>query len=151
MLWLDICQGGVTPILTVLLSATAVKVLVKRQSKETPSSQWSRTLFTQLNGQQTWRFNSSKVNTTINITVICIVPYSRKVWQGKSLVNLANHPWFAKLKRSKFLFTIITTFWLNWFILQTFFRQMLKTSKFTKLLLCQTFPLYSIRYFMEMY
>jgi len=37
-------QGGVTPILIVLLSTTAVKVLVKRQSKEAPSNQRSRTL-----------------------------------------------------------------------------------------------------------
>jgi len=43
--WEPTMQGGVTSILTVFLSATVVKVLVKRQSKETPSSQWSRTPF----------------------------------------------------------------------------------------------------------
>jgi len=48
------------------------------------------------------------------------VPYSGKVWQGESLANLVNHPWFAKLKPSKFLLTVIT-FWLNLFICQTFF------------------------------
>ena len=69
-----------------------------------------------------------------------IILYSWKVWWGESL---ANHSWSIKLKPSKFLLTIIT-FWLNLFIRQTFFRQMLKKSKFAKLLPCQTFPLYSM-------
>ena len=29
-----------------------------------------------------------------------VLQYSGEVWQGKSLLNLANHPWFAKLKPS---------------------------------------------------
>ena len=32
---------------------------------------------------------------------MCIIPYSGKVWQGESLVNLANNKVFAKLKPSK--------------------------------------------------
>jgi len=44
-------------------------------------------------------------------------------------------------KPSKFLLTIIT-FWLNPFIHQTFFCQMLKMSKFAKLYSHQTFLLY---------
>jgi len=70
------------------------------------------------------------------------IPYSGKVWQGESLTNLVNHPWFTKLKPSKFLLTIIT-FWLNLFIRQTFFRQLLETSEFAKLYPRQAFPLYS--------
>jgi len=69
------------------------------------------------------------------------VSYSGKVWWGENLGNLANHPWFAKLKPSKFLLTILT-FWLNLFICQTFFCQMIKMNKFAKLSPCQTFLLY---------
>ena len=49
------------------------------------------------------------------------VPYSRKVWRGESLVNLANLPQFAKLKPSKLVFTI--------------------NNLLVDLLICQTFPL----------
>ena len=31
---------------------------------------------------------------------------SRKVWQGESLTNLTNQPWFAKLKPSILVLTI---------------------------------------------
>ena len=34
------------------------------------------------------------------------LPYSRKVWRGESLVNLANCPLFTKLKLSKLVLTI---------------------------------------------
>jgi len=67
-----------------------------------------------------------------NSTNSCNIPYSGKVWRGESLVNLENHLRFAKLKPSKFLLTI-TTYWLSQIICQTFFHQMLKTSKFAKL------------------
>jgi len=49
----------------------------------------------------------------------------------------------AKLKPFEFLLTTIT-FWLSLLICQTFFCQMLKMSKFTKLLPCQTFSLCGI-------
>ena len=34
------------------------------------------------------------------------IPYSGKVWRGKSLANLVNSPWFAKLKPSKIVLTM---------------------------------------------
>ena len=60
------------------------------------------------------------------------IPYSGKVWRGESLANLANRQRFAKLKPSK-LVVIIITLWPDLFIHQTFLRQTLKKSKFTKL------------------
>ena len=50
----------------------------------------------------------------------------------ESLANLANHPWFTKLKPSKLVLTI-NNLLANLLICQTFFRQMLETSQFTKL------------------
>ena len=59
------------------------------------------------------------------------IPYSRKVWQGDSLVNLANCPRFIKLKPSKLVLTINNPL-TDLLIHQTFFRQMLETSQFAK-------------------
>ena len=47
------------------------------------------------------------------------IPYSRKVWRGESLANLANRPWFAKLKPSKLVVTIDNLL-ADLFIRQTF-------------------------------
>ena len=59
------------------------------------------------------------------------------------MANLANRPQFAKLKPSKLVLTI-NNLLADVLIQQTFFRQMLETSEFTKLSPCQTFPLYGI-------
>jgi len=60
-------------------------------------------------------------------------------------MNLANRPWFSHqtIKPSKFLLTISYNLLAESIHLPSFFCQMLKTSKFAKLLSCQTFPLYS--------
>jgi len=78
---------------------------------------------------------------------IPIIPYSRKVWLEESLVNLANHKQFAKLKPSKFLLTIIT-FWLNLSICQTFFAKCSKRVNLPNFIYFhQTFLLYgSLQY-----
>ena len=68
------------------------------------------------------------------------LPYSRKVWRGKSLVNLANHQWFAKLKLFKLLLTS-NNLLADLLIRQTYFCQTLKKSHFTKL-----FPVKLSRY-----
>ena len=73
----------------------------------------------------------------LNTTSSHQVPYSGKVWQWESLVNLANCPWFTKLKPSKLVLTI-NNLLANQLIRQTFFCQMLEKSQFTKLSLCQT-------------
>ena len=52
-----------------------------------------------------------------------------------------NCPWFAKLKPSKLVVAIYNLL-ANLFNHQTFFRQMLRKSKSTKISPCQTFPLY---------
>ena len=70
------------------------------------------------------------------------IPYSRKVWRGESLVNLASRPRFAKLKPSKLVLTI-NSLLADLLIRQTFFHQMLETSQFAKLPPRQIFPLYS--------
>ena len=67
--------------------------------------------------------------------------YSKKVWQGESLANLANRLRFAKLKPSKLIVTIDNPM-SDLFICQTFFRQTFENSRFTKHSACQTFPLY---------
>ena len=67
------------------------------------------------------------------------VPYSGKVWQGQSLANLANRPQFTKLKPSKLVLTT-NNLLADLLILQTFFRQMLEMSQFTKFSPRQTFP-----------
>ena len=69
--------------------------------------------------------------------------YNGKVWQVESLVNLANHLRFTKLKPSKLVVTIDNTL-VDLFIRQTFFRQTLEKSGFAKHSPCQTFLLYSI-------
>ena len=69
------------------------------------------------------------------------LPYSGKVWQGEGLSNLANHPWFAKLKPSKLVLTI-NNLLADLLICQIFFHQMLENSQFAKLSPHQTFPLY---------
>ena len=56
-----------------------------------------------------------------------IFPYSGKIWQGESLVNLANRPWFSKLKLSKLVLTI------NNLLADLLIRKMFETSQFTKL------------------
>ena len=48
------------------------------------------------------------------------------------MANLANHPWFAKLKPSKLVLTI-NNLLADLLIHQTFFCQMLKKSQFTEL------------------
>ena len=77
------------------------------------------------------------------MSTICKIPYSRKVWQGESLANLANLRRFAKLKPSKLIATIDNPL-VDLFIRQTFFHQTLKNSRFAKHSAHQTFPLYSI-------
>ena len=71
------------------------------------------------------------------------VSYSGKVWRGESLANLANRPWFTKLKPSKLVVTI-NNLLADLFIRQIFFHQMLRKSKFAKVSPCQSFPLYGI-------
>jgi len=94
------------------------------------------------------RFQAS--NGKSYIRNIFTLPYKEICWQ--KLYRIAGKfgrekVWWiwriTKLKSSKFLLTIII-FWLNLFIHQTFFHQMLKTSKFAKLSPSQTFPLYGI-------
>ena len=58
--------------------------------------------------------------------------YSRKVWRGKSLVNLANRQWFTKLKSFKLVLTI-NNLLADLLIRQTLFCQILEKSQFTKL------------------
>ena len=70
-------------------------------------------------------FSHAKIFSLVSLLFVAL-PYSGKVWRGKSLVNLANHLGFAKLKPSKFLLIIITL-WLNLSIRQTFPDQMLIT------------------------
>ena len=70
-----------------------------------------------------------------------IIPFSEKVWQGGSLVNLVNHPWFTKLKPFKLLFTINDLLAVV-LICLTVFCQILKKSQFAKPYPCQTFLLY---------
>ena len=72
------------------------------------------------------------------------ISYSRKVWWVESLANLVNHLQFAKLKPSKVLVTI-NNYLADLFIRQTFFRQALEKSKFTKHSFHQTFPLYGLQ------
>ena len=62
------------------------------------------------------------------------VPYSGKFWRRKSLANLANCPWFVKLK--PYLLADLL-------ICPTFFCQMLEKSWFAKPFPRQTFLLYS--------
>ena len=57
--------------------------------------------------------------------------YSGKVWWEERLTNLANRPRFAKLKPSKLVLTI-NNLLVDLLICQTFFRQMLEMSQFTK-------------------
>ena len=64
--------------------------------------------------------------------IIHQIPYSGKVWQGASLANLVNHPWFTKLKPSKLIITI-NNLLDDLLIHQTLFHQMLEKSQFTKL------------------
>ena len=71
--------------------------------------------------------------------------YSKKVWLGESLVNLANCPWFAKLKPSKLVPTI-NNLLAGVLIHQTFFHQMLKKSQSAERYLHQTFPLSATQY-----
>ena len=71
-----------------------------------------------------------------------LIPYSGKVWRVESL---ANHLQFAKLKPFKLVVTINNPL-AELFIRQTFFRQMLKKSKFTKHSPRQTFLLYGNAY-----
>ena len=64
-----------------------------------------------------------------------VLPYSVKVWRGESLVNLANRPWFTKLKPSKLVLKVnnlLADLLADLLIYQTFFRQMLETSQFAK-------------------
>ena len=70
------------------------------------------------------------------------IPYSGKAWREKSLANLANSSWFAKLKPSKLVLTI-NNLLCDLLIHQTFFCQMLEESVYQT---CpyQTFPLYGI-------
>ena len=72
---------------------------------------------------------------------ILLLPYSGKVWRGKSLANLVNHLWFTKLKSSNLVLTIDNLL-ADLLIHQTFFHQMLKKSQFAKLSPHQTFLLY---------
>ena len=69
--------------------------------------------------------------------------YSRKVWRGESLANLANCLRFAKLKPSKLIVTIDNPM-ADLFIRQTFFCQTFENSRFAKHSARQTFPLYGI-------
>ena len=64
--------------------------------------------------------------------VIYHIPCGGKLWRGKTLANLANRPWFAKLKLSK-LVLIINNLLTDLLIRQTFFRWMLKMSQFTNI------------------
>ena len=82
---------------------------------------------------------------SIQYTHIATTPYSRKVWRGESLENLANRPWFAKLKPSK-LVLLINNLLADLLIHQTFFRQMLEES-IRQTFPRQTFPLYGISWF----
>ena len=69
------------------------------------------------------------------------IPYSGKIWRGESSANLANRPWFAKLKPFNLVLTIGNIL-ADLLIRQTFFRQMLEKSELAKLSPRQTFPLY---------
>ena len=71
------------------------------------------------------------------------IPYSGKVWLGKSLANLVNRLLFAKLKPSKLIVTIDNPL-ADLFIRQTFFHQTLENSRFAKHSSYQTFPLYGM-------
>ena len=69
------------------------------------------------------------------------VPYSEKLLGLESLVNLvnlANRPWFSKLKIS----TTINNLLGHLLIHLSSFCQKLAKSRFTNLYSCQTFPLY---------
>jgi len=103
---------------------------------------WNNIVKNSVTIQRGSSYHKKKMINLLSHVLLYRIPYSRKVWQEESLVNLANREQFAKLKPSKFLLIIIT-FWLNLFIRQTFFHLMLKTSKFAKLYAHQTFLLYS--------
>ena len=79
-----------------------------------------------------------------------ILDWVTTVWRetlaGETLANLANGPWFAKLKPSK-LVLIINNLLADLLIRQTFFCQMLETSQFVKLSPCQTFSVDKITVF----
>ena len=62
---------------------------------------------------------------------------------GGNLANLANRPWFAKLKPSNLVLTIEYLL-ADLLIRHTFFREMLKKSQFAKVSPRQTFTLYGI-------
>ena len=70
-------------------------------------------------------------NLTTTRLRLCYVPYGDKLWRGETLANLANRPWFTKLKLSK-LILIINNLLADLFIRQTFFRQMLEKSQFAR-------------------
>ena len=67
---------------------------------------------------------------TLRCLIWCSQPTenTRKFGKGESLENLVNHPWFTKLKPSKFLLTFII-FWVNLFTRQTFFAKCSKRVK----------------------
>ena len=75
-------------------------------------------------------FPAEKVPT--KVINFCILLYIAKAWQGESLVNLTNPPWFSKLKPSKLTLTI-NNLLADILIRQTFFCQMLKNIQFAKL------------------
>ena len=75
--------------------------------------------------------------------------YSGKVWWVESLVNLADHSWFTKLKPSKVVLAINNLWLIYMLICQTFLRQMLKNSKFVKLLCRQIFLLYGFHIYFD--
>ena len=75
--------------------------------------------------------------------------YSRKVWRVESLMNLANHSWFTKLKPSKLVLAINNLWLIYMLICQTFLCQMLKNSKFAKLLCRQIFLLYGFHIYFD--
>ena len=77
----------------------------------------------------------------------CHIPYSGKVWQIESLVNLAYRLRFTKLKPSKLVVTNNNPL-ADLLIRQTFFRQTIEKSKFSKHSPRQTFLLYGTIRFM---
>ena len=93
--------------------------------------------------QSTLRKQETQQNIQIKINIMvgyyCI---AGKVWQGESLANLVNCPWFGKIKPSKLVLTI-NNLLADLPTCQTFCH-IFKKSKFAKLFSCQTFPLYSI-------
>ena len=64
--------------------------------------------------------------------------------QWESLVNLANHPWFIKLKPSQLVIAIHNLL-ADLIICQTFFCQTLKKTQFAKLYSHQTFLPYDMQ------